>query len=215
MTRVLIAAAGDGSRWRNHRGTSKHLAVVDSDVLLHRTCRQFLRYTSDVTVVGAHSGYAVPDTALFVPPPSDASWLDLGKFLSSRHLWATAERTVLVFGDVYFTDDAVDKIMASTQDWMFFLRPGPSSLMQARREVFGLAFDPSAHELLDQRLGTLLKHRVAPSQGGWRLYADMVRPSYGDIFRNDRHVVIDDLTTDLDYPKDIEVLELALLENRP
>ena len=210
MTRVLIAAAGDGSRWRNHRGTSKHLTMIDGEPLLHRTCRQFLRYTSDVVVVGAHSGYTVPDTSLFVPPPGDPNWLDLGKFLSSRHLWATAERTVVAFGDVYFTDEAINTIMASTKDWIFFLRPGPSSIMQARREVFAVAFDPSAHELLDQRMDELTKYRVAQSAGAWRLYADLVRPSYGDIFRNDRHVKVDDLTTDLDYPKDIDVLELAL-----
>lgn len=211
MIKVLILAAGDGSRWGNYRDTVKHLAMVANEVLLHRTCRQFLAHTDDVTVVGRDDSYAVSGAQLYVPPHNDPAWLDCGKFLSSRELWATAERTVLVFGDVYFTDEAVTTVMSATRDWVFFLRPWPSRLLEARKEVFGLAFDPSAHALLDERLAGLVRGRVAPVQAGWKLYVDMVRPSYGDIFRNDRHIVIDDLTTDLDYPVDLDNLERALL----
>lgn len=211
MIKVLILAAGDGSRWGNYRDTVKHLAMVANEVLLHRTCRQFLAHTDDVTVVCRDDSYAVSGAQLYVPPHNDPAWLDCGKFLSSRELWATAERTVLVFGDVYFTDEAVTTVMSATRDWVFFLRPWPSRLLEARKEVFGLAFDPSAHALLDERLAGLVRGHVAPVQAGWKLYTDMVRPSYGDIFRNDRHIVIDDLTTDLDYPVDLDNLERALL----
>lgn len=210
VTRVIIAAAGEATRWMNHRGTPKHLATVNGEVLLHRTCRQLASYTDDIVVVARDDSYAVPGTRLYVPPHNDPRWLDCGKFLSSRELWATAERTVLVFGDVYFTDEAVATVMSTTRDWVFFLRPWPSRLLEARKEVFGLAFDPSTHALLDERLAGLVRGHVAPVQAGWKLYVDMVRPSYGDIFRNDRHVTIDDLTTDLDYPADLDSLERAL-----
>ena len=209
MTRAIIAAAGESLRWQGYRGTPKHLTAVSGEVLLHRTCRQLTRYTDDIVVVGRDERYAVPGTQLY-HPHNDPAWLDLGKVLSSRELWATAERTVLLFGDMYFTDNAVAQVMSSTKDWVFFLRPGHSSVHTGRPEVFGLAFDPSAHALLDSRLELLVKHKVAQSRGGWCLYRDMIRPSYGDSFRNDRHVKIDDLTTDLDYPSDLDSLEAAL-----
>jgi hypothetical protein len=211
MPRVIIAAAGESSRWRMHRGTTKHLAVVNGEVLLHRTCAQFLRHGSEVVVVGRDETYAVPGTSLYIPPfPPDRRWLDLGKFLSSRHLWATAERTHLIFGDVYYTDEAVTAIMAIDRDWSFILRPNHSTVTGGRPEVFGISFLPSAHAALDHRLDELVRHQIAPNIGGWRLYRDMIRPSYGNDFRNTRHIKIDDMTTDLDYPGDLDKLEKAL-----
>ncbi len=46
--RVIIAAAGSGVRWGNFRGTPKHLAIVEGEVLLERTVKQFLKYFNQV-----------------------------------------------------------------------------------------------------------------------------------------------------------------------
>ena len=49
--RVIIPAAGAGSRWNNFRGTDKHLTVVEGQVLINRTINQFSKFTNDIVVI--------------------------------------------------------------------------------------------------------------------------------------------------------------------
>ena len=112
-TRVIILAAGDGSRWGDFRGTPKHLTKVEGKVLLERTAKQFLKYTDDVCIVGADDRYKVDGTSLYIIKAPNTYWKDAAKFLSSQNLWKHDGRTVLVFGDVYFTSEAVKTIMTN------------------------------------------------------------------------------------------------------
>jgi hypothetical protein len=208
MTRVLVLAAGDGSRWGNYKGVVKHFINIDGEKILHRTCRQFLNYTADVHVVGKSNDYSYPRTRLFVPRQDD-SWGDFAKYWSSRELWSS-ERTVLAFGDVYYTDQAVEKIMTTPGEIMWFLRQNHSTMTGGRPEIFTLAFDSSAHATLDQHFERLIKDKVPPP-GGWRLYRSLVRPRYQD---NEMRVVIDDETTDFDFPRDLDNFERLRLERK-
>jgi hypothetical protein len=196
--RVLILAAGDGSRWGNYRGTAKHFVDIDGEKLLHRTCRQFLTYSSDIYVVGKSEEYSYPGTKLFIPP-HDPNWGDFAKYRSSKELWSSS-RTTLVLGDVYCSDQAVETIMTTTGDIMWFLRHSHSEITGGRPEIFAFAFDSSAHERIDNALSALIQGKVPPP-GGWRIYRHLVRPNY---LNNALHTVIDDETTDFDYPYDYD-----------
>lgn len=199
--RVLILAAGDGSRWGNYKGIAKHFVNIDGEKLLHRTCNQFLKYTSDVHVVGKSKEYSYPGTKLFIPP-HDPDWKDFAKYRSSRELWSL-NRTILAFGDVYYSDNAVETIMTTSGEIMWFLRHNYSTITGGRPEIFTLAFDGSAHALIDSHLNALIKGNVPPP-GAWRMYRSMVRPKYHD---NKMHIVIDDETTDFDFPYDLDNFE--------
>jgi len=199
--RVLILAAGDGSRWGNYKGTAKHFVSVDGEKLLHKTCKQFLKYTSDVYVVGKSEEYFYHGTKLYIPP-HDPSWGDFAKYRSSRELWSSG-RTTLAFGDVYYSDSAVETIMTTYGKIMWFLRHNHSTITGGRPEIFTLALDGSTHALIDSHLDALIKGNVPPP-GGWRLYRSMVRPNYRD---NKIHTVIDDETTDFDFPYDLDNFE--------
>ena len=199
--RVLILAAGDGSRWGNYRGTAKHFVNIDGEKLLHRTCNQFLKCTSDVRVVGKSKKYSYPGTKLFIPR-HDPSWGDFAKYQSSRKLWLSG-RTTLAFGDVYYSDNAVETIMTTSEEIMWFLRHNNSTITGGRPEIFTLAFDGAAHALIGSHLDALIKGNV-PQPGAWRLYRSMVRPNYHD---NKIHTVIDDETTDFDFPYDLDNFE--------
>lgn len=204
--KALILAAGESSRWNNYRGGKKHFLTIDGEVLIHRTVRQCLQRTDDVTVVGLDESYEVPGAKLFVPNRPDPAWLDMAKFRSSMELWSDT-RTVLLLGDVYFTDSAIDQIFSSTQSWVFLLRKGPSTITGGRAEVFAVAFDSSAQSRIKNSIQLLIDGRVAPHAGGWRLYRDLIRPAYGNPFNNDHHIAIDDWTTDFDYPSDLDEFE--------
>ena len=207
LTRVLILAAGEGSRWGNYRGTLKHLAIIEDEPILHRTARQLNQYTSDIVVVGSSLAHQVQGTT-FCSPTTNPT-LEMDKFGSSMDMWLPKGRTVIVFGDVYFTDEAIHAIMTNHDDWCFYLRPGPSSITgKDCKEIFAVTFDDSALGLLQSAV-TKLRH-FKTSAAGWSLFRLLTigtpYASHTDksMFNYGRHVVIDDWTEDFDYPRDLD-----------
>ncbi len=208
-TKVIILAAGDGSRWGNYRDTTKHLVTVEREVLLHRTCKQFLKYTNDVAVIGLDERYKVDGTSLYIIKSPNTNWKDGAKIMSSKPLWSTNGRTVLVFGDVYFTHDAVKAIMTDDKELCFFLRKGPNETTGARwKEIFAIAFKSHMNNQVSQTTLLQISRGQMNVQAGWSLYKAMIGPVFGgDMFANNRYVEIDDWTEDFDFPEDLEIWE--------
>lgn len=208
MTRVIILAAGDGTRWGNYRGTPKHLTKVEGKVLLERTAKQFLKYTDDVCIIGLDERYKVDGTSLYVIKSPNTHWRDAAKFLCSRNLWLRDGRTVLVFGDVYFTSDAVQKIMRNKDNFKFFLRKDANEETGARwKEIFALSFDETMAPKIAQNLLYLLSQNQMHRAAGWDLYRYMVGPTANGLFNNPHFVEINDWTEDFDFPDDLEIWE--------
>jgi hypothetical protein len=206
--RVIILAAGSGERWKDFRGTPKHLTKIEGKILLERTCSQFLKYTDDVCVIGLDERYKVEGTSLYVVQSQNTHWKDAAKFLSSKNLWLNNGRTVLVFGDVYFTSEAVKTIMKDKDPFKFFLRTGPSELSGARwKEIFGLSFDQNMARTIGQNLLYLVSMGQIQRQAGWALYRYMIGPAPSGMFENSHFVEINDWTEDFDFPEDLEIWE--------
>lgn len=204
MTRVLILCAGDGTRWSNFEGVPKHLVDVEGEILLERTCKQFLKYTDDVIVVGPDDDrYRVAGTTLFVPPVNKPRWGEMGKFRSSHELWVP-DKTVLAFGDVYFTDEAVETIMTDTDDWKCFLRKGPSSVTGCEyKEIFAFSFNGKHHQRIRDKISQLIQKRTQQQAGGWALFSSLVFDTHNYLFDNPFYTNIDDWTEDFDRAKDL------------
>ena len=205
-TRVLILAAGDGTRWGNYRGVQKHELMIEGEKLIHRTARQFLSYTDDVYIVAKDSSYAYPGTKLFVPQ-ENLEWLDFAKYYCTKELWSQ-DRTILAFGDVYFTDYAIEKIMLDEREICFCFRSAIKSEVTGHGpEVFTFAFTGSQHEKVTAHLERLIADKTPPP-GGRRTYKSLVRalqrPDYDN---NDLHIDIDDWTSDFDFPEDLDEWE--------
>lgn len=213
--RVLVIAAGSGTRWANYRGAPKHLLKIEGEVLLERTCRQFLRHTDDVVVVGPDDRYLVNGTRLYTPDPSRTRELD--KFASSMTEWSKDERTVLVYGDVYFTDEAIETISTNKDSWVYFCRSGASSVTgKTAKEIFAIAFDSKDNNLMEKAINKLLP--LESVTGGWTLFRELtvgnplLHPNDKRMFDYGRHVEIDDWTEDFDYPADLLAWERARKE---
>lgn len=207
-SKVIVLAAGDGSRWNNYRGTPKHLTVVEKEVLLQRTCKQFLRYTSDVSVIGLDNRYEVEGAKLYTVRSTNTNWKDAAKFMTSQQMWSRNGRTILVFGDVYFTNDAVKKIMSNSDEFKFFLRKGANEETGARsKEIFAFSFHSRMLNRVTQSLLMLISRGAVESHAGWALYKYMTGPQYGDMFNSSHFVEINDWTEDFDYPEDLEIWE--------
>lgn len=208
MTRVIILAAGDSTRWGNFRGTPKHLTKVEGKVLLERTAKQFLKYTDDVCIIGLDERYKVEGTSLYVIQAPNTNWKDASKFLSSKNLWKFDGRTILVFGDVYFTSEAVKTIMSDKDAYKFFLRSDASSITGCEwKEIFAVGFNDEYARKISQALLYLVSMNQVERQAGWALYRYMVGPTTNGLFNNPHFVNIDDWTEDFDFPQDLEKWE--------
>jgi hypothetical protein len=198
--KVLIVAAGEGVRWENYRNVPKHLVEVEGEVLLHRTYAQFKRYTDNIVIVSTDPRYAIGQTYA----PLVGEFLDFGKIYSSYPIW-DEERTIIVFGDVYFTDQAVKTIMSNEDDFKFFLRKDKSSYTgKKHKEIFALAFNGGMNQRIKSAIETLID-RGQGGAGAWRLYLHLhgLDNAKSGFYNTDGYVHIDDWTEDFDYPDDL------------
>lgn len=212
--RAIIIAAGDGTRWGDHLGGPKHLAPLCGERLLHRTVRLASRYTGDIRIVVADPDderYHVPG-ATVEPAKLNPANRDADKFLSSRHLWAGDRRTVILYGDVWFSDDAMQSIFSLrpyADGWHAYLRFTESAITGTPwGENFAHVIDPVAHDRYEanlHRLVELQRSGKLPRSGGWEQYRAMcgvgddkltAHRDYGNA------TVIDDWTDDFDFPSD-------------
>jgi hypothetical protein len=198
MKTVFILAAGDGTRWNNYRGSPKHRLVVEGEVLIERTYRQFSKYADKIIIV-ANEEVGLAETYI---PVKNKKWRDIAKFYSSRDIW-TEGKNVLVFADVYFTDEAVERIMNDPYGLSFYLRSKGSHLTKKLwREIWGIGFEGSSIPVLESTILKIIESKENYSTGGWRLY---------DQFTQDKQkfqsIEIDDWTEDFDFPADIDTWE--------
>ena len=213
MTRALVICAGEATRWGDYTGRPKHLIEIGGERLLDRTTRLAREYGAREVLVVAkpgHPEYASPGAQL-VEAHLDPSRYDADKFLSSRHLWSTRGRTVVLYGDCYFTDEAMDVILTPREDWTHYCRFTGSAVTGATSgECFAVGFWPQHHaeyEAALHRVALLRRRGVLSRCGGWETYRAMngvqshrlrAHRAYA------RHVVIDDLTEDFDKPADYD-----------
>ena len=206
-TRVLILAAGDAVRWENYRNTPKHRLIIEDEVLIERTARQFLKYTDDVVIVGNKNAHQVEGCSMYVPGQG-RNLKDMAKFISSQTIWSD-DRTVLLFGDVYFTDEAVETIMSDKKKWRFYLRKGASTITgKGWREIFGISFQASFNRDIHKAILEVVSKNIASTTGGWFLFTHLQRTEdYDKLFTTDNHIEIDDWTEDFDFPDDLDTWE--------
>jgi len=207
--KILIIAAGDGTRWNNFLGVPKHLAPLCGERLLDRTVRLLKKFapSAQVRVVledprdPAYNCGARNVRAKLDPGNGEAD-----KFLSSRHLWAKDERTIVLYGDVFFTEHAIQTIVAEHgEPWLATGRINGSEITGTLGgELFAFSILPDAHPLFDDALAELVEaHRSGHWRaGGWELYRTLCGVDLMDHADHGHFVEVDDWTEDMDEPRD-------------
>lgn len=104
---------------------------------------------------------------------------------------------------MYFTDEAVERIMNDPYGLSFYLRSKPSHLTKKLwKEIWGIGFEGFSIPILESTILKIIESKENYSAGGWRLL---------DQFTQDKQkfhsVEIDDWTEDFDFPKDIDTWE--------
>ncbi len=223
--KTIIIAAGSGTRWKEFRGVPKHLVEVEGERLLDRTVRQFLQH-GEVIVAGNDERYKVEGADLFIPQRKN-EWQEASKFLDTQEMWATDDRTVVAYGDVWFSDDCIQTIVQyDVPDWVLFGRFGLSEITGGGGECFAQSFWPEQieeHREALLEIAKLRERKLIGRCGGWEHYRQMngiplkeyalgvcvnhpdgQKPHKLSCFKEIRRFVnVNDWTDDFDYPEDL------------
>lgn len=216
---VLLLAHGDGWRWngpdgRPYLGVPKQLVELDGEVLLERTVRQLLAAGVEVTVVAPDERFDVSGARRVSIEPK-VSGCDQDKFLATSHLWSDVDRTVIMWGDVWYSDKAVAAIVGHAGgDLHYFRRPWPSEVTGCEwDESFAVSFGPDERERVLR-----LAWEVAFWWGVGAVHTTHIRTHLaasvdlpGALWADPEAVVdvpcqtvIDDWTDDIDSPEEYE-----------
>lgn len=214
-TKAIILCAGEGSRWNNYLNSPKHLINIEGERLLDRTVRLLVeRGIKDIYIVVKEEDlrYSSKDAKNYVANIDYQENADADKFLSSKGLWNKNGRTLVVYGDCYFTEEAMDLIVNNpSQEWTLFCRPSRSKVTGSKwPECFVQSFYPAdleSHELALHRIASLYKNKLISRCGGWEHYRAMIGLPDNLVqssIMKDKFVEINDWTEDFDYPDDYE-----------
>ncbi len=215
-TTCILLCGGDNSRWGGYRNAPrKHLVDVEEEILLHRTLRMIEARACDRTVVVVNrDDVGLYASALSVPHefhgivPASPRHTEAYKFLSSRELWNPAGRTIVLMGDVWFSEEAMTTIFESPSgDWTAFGRAGASRFTgRPYGELFAQRFTASQEH--EEKLADLdAQYRAGTCRraaSGWAHYHLMIGVDPNVHAVGPRFVEIDDFTDDFDCPSDYD-----------
>lgn len=212
-TTYLVLCAGPGKRWKGDR--PKQLVKLCGEVLLHRVVRQVTELDPGARVrIAVHdttdARFRVPGARL-VKADVDPTLRGADKTTSTRRHWNTNGRTVLLLGDVFYTDIAIRQIVDhATGEWVMFGRPGPSAITgKPHNENFAVVFWPDHHEQVvaaAERLHELDRAGKAPnvSMSQWWMLMEGLSIERWNTPTSPHYIEIDDWTDDIDYLADWE-----------
>lgn len=197
---ILILAAENQKRWGDHEHP-KQLVDIGGEALLARLVRQ-CRERDHEPVIVTHDERLNLSEKSFVP--AARRWT-VETLLSTRELWK--DRTIVLLGDVIFTEEALDKIILNRSLIQVFGRKELRYRLVGRHyEIFALSFDRSQHRQINDTFREILARE--PAKGGGKLRA-FYEKHCGLPFGSNQHedVVfypIEDWTEDIDEPEDYE-----------
>lgn len=208
---VIIVAGGEAKRWKNYLDTPKHLIEIDGVPILDRTIEQIKVHEPDDFYIVSNK--ILTRSVKRTSPENNPEYSEANKIFSSRKLWSSDGRTIILFGDTYFTNEALEKIMGHKEPgfWVFG-RPFESSITgKPYGEIFAFTFYPESIpdiEFCLDRVTSLEKRMVIRKANVWSLYRAMLKIP-DDLM--DLHIVsekgfvnINDWTEDFDYPVDYD-----------
>lgn len=186
-TRVLILASGQHHRWQGQR--AKQLVPIAGEILLERTQRQVGGPCVTVTHLPAIQRFAQEH---FVTPMR--RWT-VETLATTCTLWQ--ERTIVLLGDVCYSDEAMEAILAYD---------GRLAVFGCEWEIFGLSFHTDICTSINAwpSVNMALKIALADAYRGgrgklWEFYrAYCGFPLAEERLEDEIFIYVDDYTTDFD-----------------
>jgi len=214
--KYIIACSGSGSRWNNYLGKKKHLIEINGESLLHRTVRliKSLDNNNEIIIMAYTKDYIVKNTIFHIPTLFPIKkHQKLPAIYTSYDIWNKSGKTIFLFGDVFYTVNAMKLIINTTSksnNINFFGRQ-KGSLITGKKygEIFGTSFNFKHNKkILDklEYLKKLFKNGKIKRFITWELYKllnDM--PINRKVKKYTKNFInINDFTDDFDYPIDYD-----------
>lgn len=207
---VIIANAGKGLRWKNYLGLDKSEVIIENDEpIINRTIRQVKQHDAKIKIISNRKKIARITCA---KPRNNRDWGEANKLFSSLDFWSKKNRTIILFGDIYFTEEAMNTVMKHDKSgvWVFG-RPFNSTLTgKSYGEIFAISFYPEDKKKLLfalDRVSKLEARGVIKKANVWAVCRALLKLP-DDLMS--LHIVggnfvnINDWTEDFDSPQDFK-----------
>lgn len=191
-SRYVIMANGLGMRWNCYRGIPKHLITIEGETLLARVVRQVSTRdpSAEIYISSDNPKYETPGAIRHTP---ESKALELDRFV----LELIQDDVTFLYGDTFYTDAAIERIMAPTSEPMTFYAT-ERSIVAVRANDAGTMKDNLAHVRCAYLSGQIAECK------GWQLYWSYVgSPLDQRNYTEDKLVRITDGTGDFNYPSDL------------
>jgi len=202
-TRAILCCAGGGERWRNYLGVPKHLIVIDGTRLIDRSVRQLrARGVTDVVITAFDPRYEVVGARRCEPVASILPGTGMG---FSSGFWSERGRTVVLLGDVFFSEAAMDAVLGAPDDEIIWLGRKRANRVKAYGEMFGVAIPRERQALLREAAAKVVELRRQGMIGrmmGWELYAVVNGLDPTVVSPGPNWMDVEDETDDFDFPGD-------------
>lgn len=200
--RFIIMCAGSAERWKNHMGTTKQMVPINGEPMLHRTIRLLKERDENNIIV------TVPSINFYgklpVPQFVGSNEFDIDKVINVKNLIAGG-KTILLYGDVIFTEYAIDEIIQSCDGNpppLFLGRYGMNKYTKKHGELFAIYVNEKTIQKAIE-LKELHKEELT-RMGGWELYRYINNHPLDKHIISEHFIDIHDATDDFDYPEDYD-----------
>lgn len=185
----IIMCAGKGTRWNNYLGVPKHLIEINGETLLGRTTRLLKKYGVYNYVITT-SDVRYKQYGLTMPQSLNDCEID-------RFEETDDEEICYLYGDVYYTEEALKSIVnTSTDDILFF---GSNFEIFAIKVVNKDIFFTHKKRVKELYLNKLINRCI-----GWEIYRSLHNIPFDEHRITERYFKILDGTDDIDFPEDYE-----------
>lgn len=185
--KYILMCAGDGKRWGNFLGIPKHFVEINGETLIGRTTRLLKEN-------------GIED---YIITTSDERYKQYGKIKAQSNNDCEVDRfeevedneICYLYGDVYYTEDCIKKIINTpTDDVLFF---------GSEMEIFGVKvknkklFIENKNKVKQLYLENKIDRCI-----GWEVYKSINNLPLNEYAITNRFYLINDETDDIDFPKD-------------
>jgi GTP:adenosylcobinamide-phosphate guanylyltransferase len=214
---VIILCGGYSGRWANYLNIEKHFAVVNDTPIIENTLDILNSFNIKSTIITREDNKHLYENLNCDKVAIDAKYstLEYYKIKSNYKLWAKDGKTIILMGDVLYTNAAIKKILFTSHAGIrFFGRQTKSFYTNCKHgELFAISFLPQHHiimKLACERLALFIDKKKIKIAGGWGIYDIISGLEYlftGEsvikgyvLFSNFNQII--DSTDDVDYPED-------------
>lgn len=185
-------ADGKGTRWDNYMGIPKHLAEVNGEPILGRTVRLLNEMTGDASeiIVTSHDErYEFAGSRRHEPIDNK---LEIDRFTKEL----IAEDTCFLYGDTYYTEEALATIInTDTADVLFF---GNTKSIVAVKIKDSKLFEHHVQTVKDMYLAGKIDRCV-----GWQVYQSVTGQDFAQkAVPADKFILLGKETIDFNTPEE-------------